>query len=91
MKPGKYDKKAYLLFTPDELDFLQANAWQMAEAFDLDTRIENLTDEESAGFYMWDLECLYDVSTIAREDEPMEQQEMIDSLLKKIKAAKLLT
>ena len=35
MKPGKYDKKAHLLFTPEELDFLQDNTWQMAESFGL--------------------------------------------------------
>jgi len=91
MKPGKNDKKVYLLFTLDELDFLQENTWQMAESFGLDTRISNLTGKRAAGFYAWDLECLQDVSEIARKDAPVEHHEMIDGLLQKIEEAMLLT
>ncbi len=47
MKIGKHDKKAQLRFTPEELDFLQDNTWQMAEAFGLDTRIGNLTGKRT--------------------------------------------
>ena len=91
MKPGKNDKKAHIHFTPDELDFLQDNTWQMAESFGLDTRIGNLTGKRAAGFYRWDLDCLKDVSEIARKDAPVEQHEMIDRLLQKIGEAMLLT
>jgi len=89
MKPGKNDKKAYILFTPDELDFLQDNTWQMAEAFGLDRRIGNLAGKRAVGFYAWDLDCLHDVAEITRKDAPIEQHEMIDRLLQKITAAML--
>jgi hypothetical protein len=91
MKIGKHDKKAQLRFTPEELDFLQDNTWQMAEAFGLDTRISNLTGKRAVGFYKWDLECLADVSEIAKKDAPVEQHPMIDGLLAKIRAAEQLT
>lgn len=91
MKIGKNDKKAQLHFTPEELDFLQDNTWQMAESFGLDTRIDNLTGKRAVGFYAWDLECLKDVSENTRKDAPVEQHPMIDRLLAKIRAAELLT
>lgn len=91
MKIGKNDKKASLLFTPEELDFLQENTWQMAESFGLDTRIDNLTGKRAAGFYCWDLECLKDVTEIVRMEAPPEQHSMIDRLLQKIGEAMLLT
>lgn len=90
MKIGKHDKKAQLRFTPEELDFLQDNTWQMAESFGLDTRIDNLTGKRAVGFYAWDLECLKDVSEMARKDAPVEQHPMIEGLLAKIRAAELL-
>jgi hypothetical protein len=91
MKPGKNDKKAPLLFTQDELEFLQDNTWQMGESFGLDSRIGRLTGKRAAGFYSWDLECLQDVVEIAKKDAPIEQHQMIDGLLLKIKEAMLLT
>jgi len=87
MKPGKNDKKAYLRFTPEELDFLQDNVWQMAESFGLDTRIDNLKGKRAVGFYAWDLDCLTDVTSSAKEDAPVEQHAMIDGLLEKLEAA----
>ncbi len=87
MKPGKNNKKAQVRFTPEELDFLQDNTWQMAESFGLDTRISNLTGNRAIGFYMWDLECLHDVSDIAKKDAPAEQIPMIDALLVKLEHA----
>ena len=62
-----------------------------AESFGLDTRIGNLTGKRAVGFYGWDLECLADVSDIARKDAPVEQHPMIDGLLTKIRAAEQLT
>jgi hypothetical protein len=90
MKIGKHDKKVQLRFTPEELDFLQDNAWQMAECFGLDTRISNLTGKRAVGFYSWDLECLADVTEITRKDAPPEQHPMIDGLLTKIREAERL-
>jgi len=91
MKPGKNDQKAQLLFTADELDFLQDNTWQMAEAFGLDKRIAKLTGKRAVGFYAWDLDCLQDVTEMTKKDVPVAQHEMIEALLQKIKAARLLT
>ncbi len=91
MKAGKNDKKAYLQFTPEELDFLQDNTWQMAESFGLDTRIGNLIGKKPVGFYSWDLECLQEVTLSARAEAPIQQQEMIEQLLQKLNEAMLLT
>ena len=91
MKPGKNDKKVPLRFSPDELDFLKDNVWQMAESFGLDTRIDNLSGKRVASFYRWDLECLQDVSELAKKNAPPEQHEMIDGLLKKLDDAMSLT
>jgi len=63
----------------------------MAESFGLDTRISRLTGKKAAGFYRWDLECLQDVTEIARKYAPLEQHTMIDKLLQKISEAILLT
>jgi hypothetical protein len=63
----------------------------MSEAFGLDTRIGNLTGKRAVGFYSWDLECLIDVTEIARKGVPVEQQPMIDGLLAKLRAAEQLT
>jgi len=87
MKPEKNDKKAYLRFTPEELDFLQDNTGHMAESFGLDTRAGNLMGKRAIGFYAWDLECLTDVTDIARKDAPVEQRAMIDGLLEKLEGA----
>ena len=87
MKPGKNDKKVQLRFTPEELDFLQDNAGDMAEAFGLDTRILNLTGKRAVGFYLWDLECLYDVSDMAKANATAVQIPMIDALLVKLERA----
>ena len=57
----------------------------------MDTRIGNLTGKRAVGFYAWDLECLADVSEIARKDAPVDEHPMIDGLLTKIRAAEQLT
>lgn len=58
MKPGPKDIKVFLTFSEAELELLQDNTWQMAEAFGLDRRIANLTGKRKVGFYGWDLDCL---------------------------------
>ncbi len=87
MKPGKGDKKVRIRFTPEEFDFLQDNAWMMSESFGLDTRIYNLTGQRAIGFYRWDLECLHDVSFVAKKVAPEAQIPMIDALLDKLELA----
>lgn len=59
----------------------------MAEAFGLDTRILNLKGKRAVGFYMWDLECLHDVSDMAKPKAPAEQVPMIEALLVKLNHA----
>jgi len=58
LKPGKNDIQVHIKFDADELELLQENTYQMAEAFGLDERIENLTGKRKVGFYSWDLDCL---------------------------------
>jgi hypothetical protein len=41
----------------------------MAEAFGLDTKIENYTGTRPITLYRWDLECLLDVIDVALEDD----------------------
>lgn len=36
---------------------------------------------------MWDLECLYDVSDLAKKDAPAEQIPIIDALMAKLERA----
>ena len=62
-----------------------------AEPFGLDTRIGNLMGKRAVGFYRWDLDCLFDVCEMAKDDAPVERHQMIDRLLQKIKEAKQLT
>jgi hypothetical protein len=87
MKIGKNDKNVILVFTDEELDFLHENVYQMAEAFDLDDKIDNLDYGESIALYRWDLECLQDVTEIAKDDTPIESHAMIDALLEKLEKA----
>jgi len=61
MKPGKYDRKVYILITGLELDELQRYVYMMAESFGLDRRIGNYQGKRPIGLYRWDIECLSDV------------------------------
>jgi hypothetical protein len=91
MKLGKGDIQVTLHFTEDELDFLQANTFQMAEAFDLDDRIAALDYDEPVQFHAWDLECLSDVTEMTRADADEDEYEMIDALLQKLSDAMAVT
>ena len=57
----------------------------MSESFGLDTRISNLTGQRAIGFYRRDLECLHDVSFVAKKAASEVQIPMIDALLGELK------
>ncbi len=68
MKPGSRDIKVNMLITGEELDELQRHTWSMAEAFGLDSRIEQYKGKRPIGFYRWDMDCLIDVISMALDD-----------------------
>ncbi len=57
-----------LLIDGEELAQLKRHAWQMAEAFGQDSRIERYHGKRSIGFYRWDMDCLIDVVNMALDD-----------------------
>ena len=69
MKPGKYDKYLEILITGLELEELKKQTWQMADAFDLDMRIEEYSGHRPIYFYRWDVDCLLDVLSDVIDDE----------------------
>ncbi|MEZ4884719.1 MAG: hypothetical protein R3E32_08350 [Chitinophagales bacterium] len=88
MKPGTRDIKAYIQFTEDELEILQANTHYMAESFGLDHRIERLKGKRKVGFYIWDLECLEcAIDFIKKDEEYIEDAEILEELENKVKTA----
>ncbi len=48
---------------------LQKHAWQMCEAFGLDSKIEKYKGIRPISFYSWDLDCILDVLDMALDDE----------------------
>jgi len=64
VKPGPGDHRHKLLICGDELRELKRHTYAMAEAFGLDTKIENYTGTRPITLYRWDLECLLDVSRL---------------------------
>jgi hypothetical protein len=86
MKPEPKDIKVFLKFTPDELDLLQDNAYQMADSFGLDRRIDNLKGVKKVGFYSWDLECLEAVVGNLKERQDLDIA-MVNELYNKIEQA----
>jgi len=68
MKPGSKDIKLNVLITGDELIELQRHAYQMAEAFGLDRRIDNYRGKRPIGLYSWDFDCLLAVIENALDD-----------------------
>ena len=69
MKPGSRDIKVKLLIDGEELTQLKRHAWQMAEAFGLDSRIEQYQGKRPIGFYRWDMDCLIDVVDMSLDDK----------------------
>ena len=68
VKPGKNDRKHYLLIRGAELDELQRFTGMMAESFGLDGRIDRYVGKRPIGLYRWDLECLLEVCEAALTD-----------------------
>lgn len=68
MKPGSNDIKLQIKISGDELSELQRHAWQMTEAFGLDTRIANYQGKRPIGLYSWDFDCLLAVIEYALDD-----------------------
>jgi len=85
MKPGRRDKPAYIKFTKNELNILQENSYQMADAYGLDRKVERLTGKRKVMFYSWDLDCLDCVlDNMEKEYTKKEDLEVIKSLQLKI-------
>ena len=68
MKPGPRDHRHKLLIDGKELLELKRHTYAMAEAFGLDTKIENYKGTRPITLYRWDLECLLDVIAVALKD-----------------------
>src|SRR5271167_3280181 len=68
MRPGPKDGKLTILITGDELHELKRFTIVMAEAFELDRRIEAYSGKRPVGLYRWDLDCLLAVMDLALKD-----------------------
>ena len=68
IKPGLHDKKYFILITGDELDELQAHAWDFTECYGLNRRIYNYKGKRPMGLYPWDVEAMKEVIGIVMED-----------------------
>ena len=68
IKPGLHDKKYFILITGDELDELQAHAWDFTECYGLNRRIYNYKGKRPMGLYPWDVEVMKEVIGIVMED-----------------------
>ena len=62
------DIKVKILIAGEELKELKRHAWQMAEAFGLDSRIKRYQGKRAIGLWKWDMECLIDVVGMALDD-----------------------
>lgn len=62
------DIKVKMLISGEELEELQKLTWAMADAFDLDLRIEEYDGTSPISFYRWDMECLLDVIDSVLDD-----------------------
>ena len=68
IKPGRNDKKYFILITGDELDELQEHAWDFTECYGLNRRIYNYKGKRPMGLYPWDVEAMKEVIGIVMED-----------------------
>jgi len=74
MKPGKYDKYLEIMIAGLELEELKKQTWQMADAYDLDIRIEEYAGQQPIYFYRWDIDCLLDILSEVVNDEEEDPQ-----------------
>ena len=68
MKPGKYDRRHWILISGVELQALKSLA--MPESFGLEGRIQRYEGKRPIGLYRWDLECLLDTLSLEWADRP---------------------
>lgn len=89
MRPGRSDKRYYVLISGQELAELKKYTWAMAEAYGLDTRIDEYKGTRPIGLWSWDLDCLEAVLDDVLKDYPatdsLEYQAM-QSVIAKINA-----
>jgi hypothetical protein len=69
MKPSRRDCSCRLRIRGAQLRELKRFTWSMAEAFDLDHKIEAYAGTGLLTLYRWDLDCLVDVIDMALDDE----------------------
>lgn len=69
MKPSRRDSACRLQIRGAQLRELKRFTWSMAEAFDLDHKIEAYDGTGLLTLYRWDLDCLVDVIDMALDDE----------------------
>ena len=68
IKPGRNDKKYFILISGDELDELQEHAWDFTECYGLNRRIYNYKGKRPMGLYRWDIEAMKEVISIVMQD-----------------------
>lgn len=59
MKPGKRDVAIKIKISGRQLEELKEHAWQMCEAFGLDTKITKYKGTRAISLYSWDLDCIF--------------------------------
>ena len=68
MKPGKYDRRHWILISGVELQALKSLA--MPESFGLEGRIQRYQGKRPIGLYRWDWECWLDTLSLEWADRP---------------------
>lgn len=61
MKIPKNEIPAKVKISGMQLEELQKHAYQLTEAFGLDSKIENYKGTRAISLYRWDLECITDM------------------------------
>jgi hypothetical protein len=87
MRPGKKDKRYYILIAGEELVELKKYTWAMAEAYGLDMRLARYKGKKPIGFWAWDLDCLEAVLDGALRDyanSNSPEHQAMKSLMSKI-------
>src|SRR6516162_3285347 len=72
MKPGKHDRRHWILISGVELQALKLLS--MPESFGLEGRIQRYQGKRPIGLYRWDLECLLDTLSLEWADRPQHRR-----------------
>ena len=89
MRPGRKDRRYYILINGQELTTLKEYTWAMAEAYGLDSRIARYKGTRPIGLWSWDLDCLEAVLDNAVRDcreSNSQEYRTLQSLQTKIQA-----